>query len=207
MRARSTARRYTVPDMATLQALLEKGYFPRELPPPFNTSLFASYAVQIGSSWPKNKWTRSGAHNLARPGGLRRPLKIPNPVSYFALAEILASNWKQLRQHTWKIRFSASRPYVIKTSLRAVVPRYRYGELPRLRALCRRGNRYLLRTDINQFYPSLYTHTIPWALHSKAASDYLVASASPNRLWLRSLAPRICSYIVDLRAVPKPSNV
>src|SRR5271157_2390285 len=39
------------------------------------------------------------------------------------------------------------------------------------------------------------------------ASDYLVASASPNRLWLRSLAPRICSYIVDLRAVPKPSSV
>jgi hypothetical protein len=148
--ARSTARRYTVPEMPTLQALLEKGYFTRELPPAFNTASFASYAVQVGSAWPKNKWTRCGAHNLARAGGLRRPLRIPNPVSNFALAEILASNWKQLKQHTWKIRFSASRPYVMKTSLRAVVPRYRYGELPRLRALRRRGNRYLLRTNPRQ---------------------------------------------------------
>src|SRR5208337_393896 len=39
------------------------------------------------------------------------------------------------------------------------------------------------------------------------SSSHQVASASPNRLGLRSLAPRICSYIVDLRAVPKPSSV
>ena len=41
----------------------------------------------------------------------------------------------------------------------------------------------------------------------KLPSDYLVASATPNRLWLRSLAPRICSYSVDLRAVPRPRSV
>jgi hypothetical protein len=29
------------------------------------------------------------------------------------------------------------------------------------------GRRYILQTDINQFYRSIYTHTIPWALHSK----------------------------------------
>lgn len=28
-------------------------------------------------------------------------------------------------------------------------------------------SRYFLRTDIGQFYPSLYTHSIPWALHGK----------------------------------------
>ena len=41
----------------------------------------------------------------------------------------------------------------------------------------------------------------------KSTPDYLVASATPNRLWLRSLAPRICSYPVDLRAVPRPRSV
>src|ERR1017187_7674662 len=35
----------------------------------------------------------------------------------------------------------------------------------------------------------------------KKPPDYLVASATPSRLWLRSLAPRICSYSVDLRPV------
>jgi hypothetical protein len=41
----------------------------------------------------------------------------------------------------------------------------------------------------------------------KMTSNYLVASASPNRLGLRSLAPRICSYSVDLRLVPRPRSV
>ena len=125
--------------MATLTELLEKGYFPRELPPPFHTDLFAAFAVSNGGTWTKKKWTRSVAHNLARPGGLRRPLKIPNPLSYLALAEILAANWVPLKTHTWAARLSASRPHVMKLSQRAVVPRYRYGELPRLRALRRRS--------------------------------------------------------------------
>lgn len=125
------------------------------------------YALSAGSSWKQGLWTGSVAHNLARPGGLRRPLRIPNPISYFAVAEILASNWSVLKQHTWKERLSASRPHLMKNSPRAVVPRYRFGELPRLRALRRRDARYLLKTDINQFYPTLYTHTVPWALHSK----------------------------------------
>ena len=38
-------------------------------------------------------------------------------------------------------------------------------------------------------------------------SDYLVASANPNGLCMRSFAPRICSYPVELRAVPRPSKV
>src|ERR1019366_5705297 len=45
------------------------------------------------------------------------------------------------------------------------------------------------------------------ACFSLPSPDYLVASATPNRLWLRSLAPRICSYSVDLRAVPRPRSV
>jgi hypothetical protein len=32
----------------------------------------------------------------------------------------------------------------------------------------------------------------------KLVSDYLVASANPNGLGIRSFAPRICSYTVEL---------
>ncbi|MFM6127183.1 MAG: hypothetical protein ACKPBV_00235 [Sphaerospermopsis kisseleviana] len=27
--------------------------------------------------------------------------------------------------------------------------------------------KYLIKTDIKNFYPSIYTHSIPWALHKK----------------------------------------
>jgi Reverse transcriptase (RNA-dependent DNA polymerase) len=109
------------------------------------------------------------SHNLARHGGLRRPLRIPNPISYVRLSEILVDAWTILRNHTWETRLSSTRPQVLRNSPRAITPRYRYAEVPRLRALRRRGSRYLLCTDINQFYPTIYTHSIPWALHTKAA--------------------------------------
>ena len=165
--------------MASLLALLEKGYFPRELPPPFNTRSFAAYATSANSTgWSKKDWTRCVHHNLARPGGLRRPLAIPNPVSFFHLASIVASHWGSIRAHAWIHRLSASRLHVMKNSPRAVVPRYRYRELPRLRFLRRRAGRYLLITDISQFYPTIYTHSIPWALHGKAAAKSALATPS-----------------------------
>lgn len=163
----------------SLRSLLAKGYFPRELPPCFNTVSFAAHAIRAGNSWPKNAWTKCAAHNLARLGGLRRPLRVPNPISCFGLADILATNWISIRNHTWQVRLSASRPQVIKKNIRAVVLRYRPGELPRLRALRWRGASYVLCADIDQFYPTIYTHTIPWALHTKAVCK--AALAKPGK--------------------------
>lgn len=37
----------------------------------------------------------------------------------------------------------------------------------------------IVRTDINQFYGSIYTHSIPWALHGKATAK---ANRSPALL-------------------------
>ena len=167
--------------IATLKSLLERGFFPRELPPPFNTKTFAKYAQKVGLSWPTGVWTRCVSHNLARPGGLRRPLRIPNPLSYFALADLIASNWGLITAHTWKHRLSASRPHVMKRSSRAVVACYHQGELTRLRALRRRSARFLLLTDIDQFYPTIYTHAIPWALHTKAVCKSALKSGKGKK--------------------------
>ena len=107
----------------TLLGLLTNGYFPRELPPPFVTGPFAAYAVALAATWDKQSWTSCAAHNLARPGGLRRPLRIPNPISYVRLAEQIVDNWIELRNHTWNVRLSATRPQVLKVNRRAITPR------------------------------------------------------------------------------------
>jgi hypothetical protein len=86
--------------IVTLESLLEKGYFPREIPPPFHTKSYGAYAAGVGGGWNKKVWRRCATHNLARPGGLRRPLGIPNPISYFELARVLSANWKEIYQHT-----------------------------------------------------------------------------------------------------------
>lgn len=157
--------------VVALGSLLELGYFPRELPPPFTTKTFAAWApanAKLWPEWPKaSPWTQCAQHNLARPGGLRRPLKVPNPVGFFPLALLVAERWEELVAHTSLAEMSASRPSLRKGITRAIVPRYRYAELGRLKLRSRRAARYLLRTDINQFYPTLYTHSVPWALHTK----------------------------------------
>src|ERR1700687_1690558 len=114
------------------------------------------------------------------------PLKVPNLLSYYHLAELISANWAVLKAKTWTERFSASRPHLMNKSSRAVVPRYSRRELPRLRALRYRNSRYLLHTDINQFYPTLYTHTIPWAIHSKASCKAALTTSTKGKHLLGS---------------------
>ena len=38
------------------------------------------------------------------------------------------------------------------------------------RAEVRVGARYVVNADVSLFYPSLYTHALPWALHTKQTS-------------------------------------
>jgi hypothetical protein len=106
---------------------------------------------------PRTSWRPETSSSYSEPHLIRSP------------GPIIVDDWKTLRDHTWAARLSATRPQVLKKSPRAITPRYRYAEVPRLRALRRRGGRYLLCTDINQFYPTIYTHAIPWALHGKTA--------------------------------------
>jgi hypothetical protein len=129
----------------------------------------------------KNRWTKCVSYNLARAGGLRRPISIPNPVSFVVLAELIANNWRAIRNHTWRVRLSASRPHIKPSTGRAIIARYLFGELPRLRTLRRRGCRYLFRSDIGQFYPSIYTHAVPWALHTKATCKANLRLPPPAR--------------------------
>jgi hypothetical protein len=47
---------------------------------------------------------------------------------------------------------------------------YRLGEAPRFRAMYWSTGRFVLKSDVNQCYHSLYTHAIPWALHGKSVA-------------------------------------
>jgi len=42
--------------------------------------------------------------------------------------------------------------------------------LPKFQAEARAASRSILLTDVSEFYSSIYTHSIPWALHTKAVA-------------------------------------
>lgn len=158
-----------------LETLLERGFFPQELPPPFNTkSLAAFISRSAGKSVPfsTNKDTRTSKpeiYNLARTGTLRRELSILNPVHFTLLASCIADRWQDLATVSSKSRLSLTTP-TLTDPLRAIGRKSPLEVLPSKRAELRSRGRSLLKADIVRFYPSIYTHSISWALHGKKAS-------------------------------------
>src|SRR5208283_6025946 len=100
--------------MITLETLLAKGYFPRELPPPFTTASYAA-ALKDGTKIPQNlldssPQSRPGIFNLARAGTLRRKLSILNPISYFKLCNLVAQKWPDLEPLARRSPLSLTKP-------------------------------------------------------------------------------------------------
>lgn len=161
--------------MTTLTELLLRGYFPKELPSPFWTQPFATAVGADTAGIRTNllgnrKWTKLCAHSLARPGSVRRRLGIPNPIAFLELGNVIAANFGAIDALIRRSPYSRSIPVKPKGTSRALVPEAHDGSLPDTRAQRRCAAKYLVQADIANFYPSIYTHGVPWAIETKAAS-------------------------------------
>lgn len=165
--------------MLTAEALVRKGYLPRELPPAFASDDLGAHVAGLEPPPGRPQWTECARHNLARVSGFRRPLKIPNPRSFVELARLVEELWPELESHVGRQSFAISRPVVTRTAERALRPRYRFGQQPRFRARTWAGRRYVLKTDISQFYSSIYTHSIAWALEGKGQAKARLGQREP----------------------------
>ena len=156
--------------MTTASDFVQRGYFPRELPPPFSARDLAA-VVEL-------------AHACCRdlPRGIGRavspttslgpevcadllPFRIRN--RFVPLAHLIEKHWELIDSHLTGQSLSLSRPVPAASPSRAVIPVSKLGELPKVKARLRVGHRYVLHADLSQFYGTLYTHSIPWALHTK----------------------------------------
>lgn len=165
---------YTSNAMALLTDLLAKGYFPKELPPSFSSQGFTSRIQATFAALPHGfddpPPARLCSYSLPKAGGLRRRLAIPNPVPHFPFCALLDAKWPNLQHHLTSSGFSLSTPVADPRGMRALVPRLHFEDLPAMRAKNRSASRYAVTTDLSEFYNSIYTHSVPWALHGKATA-------------------------------------
>ncbi len=158
--------------MSLKHDLLSRGYFPDKVPPTFTTELFGDCIETTNSPLPDQfsigKVRELEHYELGRAGQLRRRLSIPNPISYYRLACEMESAWTDIEQQLDRTSLSLSRPIAGSDDDRALVPLLDFGSLPENRPTKRDAGRVLLKTDIANFYPSIYTHCISWALHGQA---------------------------------------
>ncbi len=152
-----------------MNRLITRGFLPTELPPIFRPSRNLVTALEHATR-PKSSLrfvSRPAPYSLARAGTKRCHLTIPNIINYHQLASLIASHWAEINQHYTKSTISLSTPAISENAARAIAftP---MNDLKRHRLLHSAGYRYVLRADVSGFYPSVYTHTITWALHGKS---------------------------------------
>ncbi len=186
--------------MDRIERLLNFGYLPSQLPPPFTTvSLSANYIALLavwdslppanGGKVPKAPPTKAEVFSVARAGHQRRTTCIPNPVAQTYLCREVVLSWGSIVRHFRRSRISASHPRFRRDASRAAI-------LPSMQGLYERrllkgaGFRYVLRTDISRFFPTVYTHSIPWAVHGKAT-----AKTKKNR---NNLSAKFYGNLLDL---------
>ncbi len=158
--------------------ILERGYFPKELPNPFCTNTLAQVvnsgaALPVGftpvlrGSNPILQLAKVNKYSHARSGLLRRSLSICNPIAFIILAREIDQQWTALAPYVQGTALSATNP-AFSPRGRAIQGSRALSLRPNLAVEARLNNRYILRTDINRFYQSIYTHSIPWAIHTKS---------------------------------------
>ncbi|MGH9840495.1 MAG: RNA-directed DNA polymerase [Blastocatellia bacterium] len=185
----------------SLNDLLSRGYFPKELPNPFVTTSFANLVTShlgplpgdlnkatlpISKKPPSLQVSKPYRYSHARGGLLRRHLAVPNPIHFYLLCSEIMQNWSELTPFVSGSEFSATAP-VFSPKGRALQGKHPQNR-PALARQTRLNNRYILQTDITRFYHSIYTHSIPWAIHTKGtAKSDRSALLLGNRLdyWIR----------------------
>ena len=168
--------------MDRVKRLLGHGYFPSQLPPAFTTHDLAANHTALYAAWlalqpipekgakvPKAPSSKAELFSVARVGHQRRVTSLPNPVAQTYLATHVVRYWAQFLSHYRQSRLSVSRPRFLKAGSRAAnIPSMQL--LYDRKVLLSAGYKYMLRTDVSRFFPTIYTHSVPWAFHTKAVA-------------------------------------
>ena len=155
--------------------LLEFGYFPKELPPAFSTETLANKFIEINTqcqalSITKNSPSKLLEYSIPKKDYIRRKLSIPNPFHQSDLSQKICDKWNEIDAFCQKSKISASRPVENTskdTDSRAITTLKEFYEFQKDCIIDSFDKMYELKVDITWFYHSIYTHTIPWALHTK----------------------------------------
>lgn len=153
-----------------LRLLLERGFFPDELPPPFHTNDLARYRTSVSTAWTGMGTgypnSAPGNYSVPRAQRLRRNLAIVNPIAQLLLCKLIADNWITIRRHLRNSRYCLQLPEIVTDADRAVPPPD-FGLIAMKQVEIGASFDHVLISDISRFYGTLYTHAIPWALHDK----------------------------------------
>ena len=179
--------------------LLGNSYFPTvsqnrdEIPPVFSTEDFTPDIAEEMLGKHKQEDRKKGydqiEYRLSRINNVTRQMHIPHPLPYARLCQCIKKYWERLK-HICENPNSLLKPakHDDKSVFRSIYNEVNVNIKDDFRVLAfesqnlsdviskvdlTRGKFYRANADISSFFPSIYIHSIPWALvgHSEAKSN------------------------------------
>lgn len=194
-----------------LTRIIEKGYFPKELPPPFHTTMFGKkspYILRKCTEFENNLKTLIGTessnqakarykpilakysvsklfeYNIAKGIYSRRKIEIPHPQTYFLLCKEIVNNWNIIKDTYSLSEFSESKLSSDTNSKRSVRTKSKsWSRFKNKLTEISYNYKVQLKIDITNYYQSIYTHSIPWSILGKEVSKqyFKIKNDEPNR--------------------------
>lgn len=167
--------------------LISRGMFPETLPPCFDGSGFvAGFHGIIGNlkerELRKNRSTSYIRYSGTKHDGNRRSYATPNPIPYFSLCQFLERNSNHIFNRLKRSNFSISAPKIGEPHEDRSVIVSSLNELSSKLSMKIKYAPFILKTDVSQFFPSIYTHAISWVAHGRDAAKL---DRRPNSTALR----------------------
>lgn len=169
-----------------LNGLLDHGLFAEKIPPCFTTTGLGEFvSSSMGTLLDETdddtlkKLLDKRAHDFMRYEALRdsnipRHLGVPHPEAHAVQALAITKHWQAISTHCNKPKPVFSRIHVRHIGNgRIFEMNYKGNERFRLEEDEQKwmsGAQYVVEADIATCFPSIYTHSIPWALDGKAAA-------------------------------------
>lgn len=170
-------------DEEVLVGLLDYGIFAEKIPPCFTSQGLAglvkdsmSGIINEDDDKKLEDEIKRRSHDYIRYEALRdvnipRHLGIPHPESYALQALSIMKNWQCINNHLERPSPKISRIFPRHVGGgRIFEMNYKGDERYQLEEdeiQWNAGAQFLVKTDISSCFPSIYTHSIPWALHGR----------------------------------------
>ena len=162
---------------ALYEGLLAYGLFAEKLPPVFNAVSFFHYCKCLSEDFSPG-WSKYITFRVMRNIGIPRIMGIPNPFKYQRMCLELKSNWELIKKHfheqTDNQDYRISRIHIRKENKAKRIfemnyKNWKFDGNPELDLLIqdKSSSHVLVQADLSTCFPSIYTHSISWALVGK----------------------------------------
>lgn len=154
--------------------LIGCGMFPEKTPGFLTSFDFLNYtktlSLPLTNVSNKDYARYSSMRNINTP----RPMAIPEPFAYANLCNAISNEWNRIQKffefETRNQNYKVSRIHLRKLKNNCALfdmsyKNYQKDDSPREKLLIQ--SKYVVYADISTFFPSIYSHSIPWALKGK----------------------------------------